>query len=72
MESQVFSPEAYSLSPIDLIPPDDVDEDDGNVVWSKNPNACFLQRLQTCHRLLNVLISSLLSPILTMPRAPKD
>jgi hypothetical protein len=29
-------------------------------VWSKNPNACFLQRLQTCHRLLNVLISSLL------------
>jgi putative transposase len=41
-------------------------------VWSKNPNACFLQRLQTCHRLLNVLISSLLSPIFTRPRAPKD
>jgi hypothetical protein len=41
-------------------------------VWSKNPNACFLQRLQTCHRLLNVLISSSLSPILTRHRVPKN
>ena len=26
-------------------------------VWSKNLNACFPQRLRTCHHLLNVLIS---------------
>jgi hypothetical protein len=29
-------------------------------VWSKNSNACFPQRLWTCHHLLNVLISPLL------------
>ena len=44
----------------------------GCPVWLKNPNACFLQCLQTCHRLLNVLISSSLSPKLTRHRAPKD
>jgi hypothetical protein len=43
-----------------------------HLVWSKNPKAWFLRRLQTCHRLLKVLISSSLSPILTRHRAPKD
>ena len=32
MESQVFSPTAYSLRSIDLVPPDDVDEDE-DVRW---------------------------------------
>ena len=41
-------------------------------LWSKNSNAWFRQRLQTCQRLLNVLISSSLSPILTRYRVPKD
>jgi hypothetical protein len=33
MESQQFLPAMYSLSPTDLIPPDDVDEDDADVQW---------------------------------------
>jgi hypothetical protein len=34
MESQAFVPAAYSLRPIDLIPPDDFeDEDDVDVRW---------------------------------------
>jgi len=31
MESQVFSPAAYSFSPTDLLPPDDFEDD--NVQW---------------------------------------
>jgi hypothetical protein len=34
MKSQVFSPDAYSLSPVDLIPPDDLIDDEGvDVQW---------------------------------------
>jgi hypothetical protein len=33
MESQVFSPAQYALSPVDLIPPDDDDEADVDVRW---------------------------------------
>jgi hypothetical protein len=33
MESQVFDPKAYSLSPLDLIPPDDLEDEDADVRW---------------------------------------
>jgi hypothetical protein len=33
MESQVFSPAQYSLSPVDLIPPDDDNDEEVDVRW---------------------------------------
>jgi len=33
MESQVFDPQAYSLSPVDVIPPDDFEDEDNTQPW---------------------------------------
>jgi hypothetical protein len=55
MESQVFDPKAYSLSPVDLLPPDDF-EDDDNIQWREY---CRMASTLDRARILEVVLSDL-------------
>jgi hypothetical protein len=61
MESQVFDPQAYSLSPVDLIPPDDFeDEDDADVRWLEY---CRMASKVSREEILAVVLDELNSPV---------
>jgi hypothetical protein len=55
MESQVFDPKAYSLSPVDLLPPDDF-EDDDKIQWREY---CRMASTLDRARILEVVLSDL-------------
>jgi hypothetical protein len=56
MESQALPPAMYSLSPTDLIPPDDVDEDNADVQWLEY---CRVASTLDRARILEVVLSDL-------------
>jgi hypothetical protein len=56
MESQVFDPKAYSLSPLDLIPPDDLEDEDADVQWLEY---CRLASTLERAHILEVVLSDL-------------
>ena len=56
MESQVFDPKAYSLSPVDLIPPDDDDDADEDYRWLEY---CRCAATLDRSRILEVVLSDL-------------
>jgi hypothetical protein len=61
MESQAFVPAAYSLRPIDLIPPDDFeDEDDVDVRWLEY---CRMAASVPRDEVLAVVLDELNSPV---------
>jgi hypothetical protein len=56
MESQVFEPRTYSLSQTDLIPPDDFDDDEGDVQWL---HYCEVAAQVNRQHILDVVLSDL-------------
>jgi hypothetical protein len=56
MESQAFSAAAYSLNPVDLITPDDIDDDDADVQWLEY---CRVASTLDRQRILEVVLSDL-------------
>ena len=56
MESQVFDPKAYALSPLDLIPHDDGDDADVDVPWLEY---CRVASTLDRSRILEVVLSNL-------------
>ncbi len=58
MESQAFDPKAFSLSPVDLIPPDDDDDqiDEADTRWA---HYCEIARELDRDELMDVIIEEL-------------
>ena len=56
MESQAFDPKAYSLSPVDLIPPDDCEDEDDNQLWREY---CRVASTLDRTHILDVVLSDL-------------
>src|SRR5919108_1680579 len=56
VESQVFDPKAYALSPLDLIPHDDGDDADVDVPWLEY---CRVASTLDRSRILEVVLSNL-------------
>ncbi len=58
MQSQVFDPKAFSISPVDLIPPD-ADDDQGDEADSRWARYCEIARELDRDELMEVIIDEL-------------
>jgi hypothetical protein len=56
MSTDTFSFNDYSLSPVDLIPPDDIDDDDQDIAWREY---CRVASTVDRARILEIVLSDL-------------